>query len=126
MICGTFGSTEQHLKYIDQVLGKRAGVQGYAAMNCLILADRQLFLADTHVNENPTAEQLAEITLLAAEEMRRFGLEPRAALLSHSNFGSSDHSSAQKMRSEEHTSDLQSLMTTSYAAFCTKKQQKLN
>jgi len=98
MICGTFGSTEQHLKYIDQVLGKRAGVQGYAAMNCLILADRQLFLADTHVNENPTAEQLAEITLLAAEEMRRFGLEPRAALLSHSNFGSSDHASAQKMR----------------------------
>ena len=70
----------------------------YAAMNCLILPQRQLTLVDTHVNENPTAEQIAEITILAAEEMRRFGLLPRAALLSHSNFGSSDSESAKKMR----------------------------
>ena len=98
MICGTFGSTDLHLHYIDQVLGKRAGVNTYAAMNALILPDRQLVLVDTHVNENPTAEQLAEITIMAAEEMRRFGLHPRAALLSHSNFGSSDSESAQKMR----------------------------
>src|SRR5690606_37155885 len=75
-----------------------AGVNVYGAMNCLILSDRQLFLVDTHVNENPTAEQLAELTLLAAEEMRRFGLVPYVALLSHSNFGSADTESAQKMR----------------------------
>jgi malate dehydrogenase (oxaloacetate-decarboxylating)(NADP+) len=98
MICGTFGTTDLHLKYIDQVLGKREGVNVYAAMNALILPERQIVLVDTHVNENPTAEELAEITLLAAEEMRRFGLMPRAALLSHSNFGSSDSVSARKMR----------------------------
>ncbi len=98
MICGTYGTTDLHLKYVDQVLGKREGVNVYAAMNGLILPDRQLVLVDTHVNENPTAEQLAEITIMAAEEMRRFGLKPRAALLSHSNFGSSNSESAQKMR----------------------------
>ncbi|MES2047311.1 MAG: NADP-dependent malic enzyme [Pseudomonadota bacterium] len=99
MICGTFGTTGLHLNYINQVLGKREGVNVYAAMNALVLPDRQLVLVDTHVNENPTAEQIAEITILAAEEMRRFGLQPRAALLSHSNFGSSNSESAQKMRS---------------------------
>ncbi|MEB0134871.1 NADP-dependent malic enzyme [Actimicrobium sp. CCC2.4] len=98
MICGTFGTNALHLHYIDQVLGKRDGVNVYAAMNGLILPDRQLVLVDTHVNENPTAEQLAEITILAAEEMRRFGLYPRAALLSHSSFGSSNTESAKKMR----------------------------
>ena len=98
MICGTFGTTALHLHYIDQVLGKRAGVNVYAAMNGLILPDRQVVLVDTHVNENPSAEQLAEITILAAEEMKRFGLYPRAALLSHSNFGSSNSESAKKMR----------------------------
>ncbi len=98
MICGTFGTTALHLHYIDQVLGKRAGVNVYAAMNGLILPDRQIVLVDTHVNENPTAEQLAEITILAAAQMRRFGLVPRVALLSHSNFGTSDSESAQKMR----------------------------
>lgn len=98
MICGTYGSTNLHLHYIDQVLGKREGVNVYAAMNCLILPQRQLTVVDTHVNEDPTAEQIAEITILAAEEMRRFGLLPRAALLSHSNFGSSDSESAKKMR----------------------------
>ncbi|MDP9108594.1 MAG: NADP-dependent malic enzyme, partial [Pseudomonadota bacterium] len=99
MICGTFGTTSLHLHYIDQVLGKRDGVNVYAAMNGLILPNRQVVLVDTHVNENPSAEQIAEITILAAEEMRRFGLAPRAALLSHSNFGSSNSESAKKMRS---------------------------
>ncbi|WGG51054.1 NADP-dependent malic enzyme [Rugamonas sp. DEMB1] len=98
MICGTFGTTQLHLHYIDQVLGKRAGAKVYAAMNVLILPERQLVVVDTHVNENPDAEQLAEITIMAAEEMKRFGLSPRAALLSHSNFGSSNSASAQKMR----------------------------
>ncbi|MBC3886564.1 NADP-dependent malic enzyme [Undibacterium sp. FT31W] len=98
LICGTFGTTGLHLNYINQVLGKREGVNVYAAMNGLVLPDRQLVLVDTHVNENPTAEQIAEITMLAAEEMRRFGLQPKAVLLSHSNFGSSNSESAQKMR----------------------------
>ncbi|WP_050465927.1 NADP-dependent malic enzyme [Herbaspirillum autotrophicum] len=98
MICGTYGTTQLHLHYIEQVLGKREGVNVFAAMNALILPTRQLVLVDTHVNENPTAEELAEITILAAEEMRRFGLLPRAALLSHSNFGSSNSESARKMR----------------------------
>jgi malate dehydrogenase (oxaloacetate-decarboxylating)(NADP+) len=98
MICGTWGSTANHLDYIDQVIGKRPGVSTYACMNALILPGRQVFIVDTHVNADPTAEQLAEITVMAAEEMRRFGIHPRAALLSHSNFGSSNHPSAQKMR----------------------------
>nr|WP_315395381.1 NADP-dependent malic enzyme [uncultured Duganella sp.] len=98
MICGTFGTTQLHLHYIDQVLGKREGACVYAAMNVLIMPERQIVMVDTHVNENPTANELAAITVMAAEEMRRFGLSPRAALLSHSNFGSSNSESAQKMR----------------------------
>lgn len=98
MICGTFGTSGLHLNYVNQVLGKREGVNVYAAMNALVLPDRQLVIVDTHINENPNAEQIAEITILAAEEMRRFGLQPKAALLSHSNFGSSNSESAQKMR----------------------------
>ncbi len=98
LICGTWGNTGLHLQYIDQVIGKRTGVNTYACMNGLLLPDRQLFLVDTHVNYDPTAEQLAEITVMAAEEMVRFGLRPKAALLSHSNFGSSNQPSAVKMR----------------------------
>jgi malate dehydrogenase (oxaloacetate-decarboxylating)(NADP+) len=98
MICGTWGTTNTHLGYIDQVLGKRDGVQTYACMNGLMLPGRQVFLVDTHVNYDPTAEQLAEITVMAAEELLRFGFKPKAALLSHSNFGSSDQPSALKMR----------------------------
>jgi malate dehydrogenase (oxaloacetate-decarboxylating)(NADP+) len=98
MICGTWGTNPMHLQYIDQVIGKRAGVNTYACMNGLLLPDRQLFVVDTHVNYDPTAEQLAEITIMAAEEMMRFGLRPKAALLSHSNFGSSNQPSAVKMR----------------------------
>jgi malate dehydrogenase (oxaloacetate-decarboxylating)(NADP+) len=98
LICGTWGTTAMHLGFIDQVVGKRAGVHTYACMNGLILPGRQVFLVDTHVNADPTAEQLAEITVLAAEQVQRFGIEPKAALLSHSNFGSSDQPSAVKMR----------------------------
>jgi malate dehydrogenase (oxaloacetate-decarboxylating)(NADP+) len=98
LICGTWGHTALHLQYLDQVIGKRAGVNTYACMNGLLLPDRQLFLVDTHVNYDPTAEQIAEITVMAAEEMMRFGLRPKAALLSHSNFGSSNQPSAVKMR----------------------------
>ena len=98
LICGTWGNTSHHLNYIEQVIGKRAGVNTFACMNGLLLPDRQVFLVDTHVNYDPTAEQLAEITVMAAEEMMRFGIKPKAALLSHSNFGSSTQPSAIKMR----------------------------
>jgi malate dehydrogenase (oxaloacetate-decarboxylating)(NADP+) len=106
MLCGTWGTTHNHLQYIDQVIGPRIGgspstpqdVRVYACMNGLMLPGRQLFLVDTHVNADPTPEQLSEITVMAAEEMLRFGVVPKAALLSHSNFGTSTHPSAQKMR----------------------------
>ncbi|MGI4858128.1 MAG: NADP-dependent malic enzyme [Janthinobacterium lividum] len=98
MICGTISTTHRHLHFIDQVLGKREGATVYGAMNALLLPGRQIFLVDTHVNYDPTPEQLAEITIMAAEEVRRFGIEPKIALLSHSNFGSSKEPSAQKMR----------------------------
>jgi malate dehydrogenase (oxaloacetate-decarboxylating)(NADP+) len=98
MICGTYGTTHAHLEFIDKVLGLRPGANVYAAMNFVITEERQLAMVDTHVNENPTAEELAEITIMAAEELERFGITPRAALLSHSNFGTSNSESAQKMR----------------------------
>ncbi len=98
MICGTFGTHGQHLAYIDQVIGRRPGVGEYAAMNIVMLQGRQLALVDTHVNLDPTAEQLAEITVMAAEQMKHLGISPKIALLSHSNFGSSDSTSAVKMR----------------------------
>ena len=98
MICGTWGTTAQHLHHVDQVIGLRSGVRSYACMNGLLLPGRQVFLVDTHVNYDPSASQLAEITIMAAQEMLRFGVAPKAALLSHSNFGSSDKPSAVKMR----------------------------
>ncbi|WP_088283558.1 NADP-dependent malic enzyme [Ideonella sp. A 288] len=98
MICGTWGSTTTHLGHIDQVIGPRPGVHTYACMNGLVLPGRQVFLVDTHINYDPTAEQISEITVMAAEEMLRFGVQPKAALLSHSNFGSSNQPSAVKMR----------------------------
>jgi malate dehydrogenase (oxaloacetate-decarboxylating)(NADP+) len=98
MLCGTWGNTHTHLPYIDQVIGLRPGARTYACMNGLILPGRQVMLVDTHVNYDPTAEQLAEFTAMAAEEMQRFGLLPKAALLSHSNFGTSNQPSAVKMR----------------------------
>jgi malate dehydrogenase (oxaloacetate-decarboxylating)(NADP+) len=97
-ICGTWGNTSLHLDYIDQVIGKRPEARCYAAMNALMLPGRQVFLVDTHINHDPTAEQLAEITVMAARKMMRFGITPKAALLSHSNFGSSNQPSAIKMR----------------------------
>jgi len=98
MICGTYGTTWTHLEFIDKVLGRRPGANVYAAMNFVITEERQLAMVDTHVNENPTAAELAEITIMAAEELERFGIAPRVALLSHSNFGTSNSESAQKMR----------------------------
>ena len=98
LICGTWSTPPVHLQYVDQVIGHRAGVSTYACMNGLLLPDRQVFLVDTHLNYDPSAEQLAEITVMAAEEMLRFGIRPKAALLSHSNFGSSDQPTAIKMR----------------------------
>jgi malate dehydrogenase (oxaloacetate-decarboxylating)(NADP+) len=87
-----------HLQYIDQVIGRRAGAGNFYAMNVLMLPKRTVFICDTYVNLDPSAEQLAEMAVLAAEEIRRFGVVPRAALLSHSSFGTSDAPSAQKMR----------------------------
>ena len=98
LICGTWGTTDVHLQYVDQVIGHRKGVSTYACMNGLVLPERQVFLVDTHINYDPSASQLAEITILAAKEMMRFGIRPKAALLSHSNFGSSNQPSALKMR----------------------------
>ncbi len=98
MICGTISNTATHLKYIDEVIGHEPGATVYGGMSGLILPNRQVFLVDTHVNIDPSAAELAEITLLAASEMRKLGMTPKVALLSHSNFGSSDAPSAVKMR----------------------------
>lgn len=98
MICGTVSNSATHLKYIDEVVGHEPGAKVYGAMSGLILPGRQVFLVDTHINIDPTAEELAELTLMAASEMRKLGLAPKVALLSHSNFGSSNAPSAIKMR----------------------------
>ena len=98
MICGTHGMFAEHMRYVDQVIGLRPGVRHYAAMNAIILPTRTLFICDTYVSPDPDAQQVAEMTLLAAEEVRRFGLMPKVALLSASNFGSVDTPSARKMR----------------------------
>jgi len=98
MLCGTWGGTAMHLQYIDQVIGLRDGAKTYACMSLLILPGRQIVLVDTHVNYDPTAEQIAEFTVMAAEEMLRAGIKPKAALLSHSNYGTSNQPSAVKMR----------------------------
>jgi malate dehydrogenase (oxaloacetate-decarboxylating)(NADP+) len=97
MLCGTIFQPLMHLLYIDQVIGHSRGVSVYAAMNILMLPHHTLFICDTHVNLDPTAEEIAEMTMLAAEEVRRFGLQPKVALLSHSSFGSHDNPSARKM-----------------------------
>jgi malate dehydrogenase (oxaloacetate-decarboxylating)(NADP+) len=97
-ICGTDGVHRKHLANVEAVVGRRPGVAHYYSVNVLNVPGRTLFLADTSVNYDPTPEQIAEMTALAAEEVRRFGLEPRVALLSHSSFGSADTPSALKMR----------------------------
>jgi len=98
MLCGTFGSYGEHLRHVRDVIGMRPGTKTLAAMQMLMLPGRQLFIVDTHVNREPSAEQVAQIALLAAEEVRRFGVSPSVALLSHSSFGGSDAASAVKMR----------------------------
>jgi malate dehydrogenase (oxaloacetate-decarboxylating)(NADP+) len=98
MLCGTFGIYSRHLHYVDQVIGRRPGVRHYAAMNALMLPGRTVFICDTYVNPDPDPEQVAEMTVLAAEEVRRFGIVPKVALLSASNFGSSEIPSARKMQ----------------------------
>jgi malate dehydrogenase (oxaloacetate-decarboxylating)(NADP+) len=98
LICGTISTTARHLHYIDQVIGRRAGVHVYGAMSGLILPGRQVFIVDTHVNLSPSAEELCEIVGLAADQLHAFGLVAKVALLSHSNFGSSNAPSALKMR----------------------------
>ncbi len=98
MICGAVGRYHTQLRHVSQLIGKRRGVRGFATLSGLILPTGPLFIADTYVSYDPDAEHLAEITLLAAEEVRRFGLEPKVALLSHSNFGSEHTGSARKMR----------------------------
>ncbi|EGO4474673.1 NADP-dependent malic enzyme [Escherichia coli] len=98
MICGTVGDYHEHFSVVKNVFGYRDGVHTAGAMNALLLPSGNTFIADTYVNDEPDAEELAEITLMAAETVRRFGIEPRLALLSHSNFGSSDCPSSSKMR----------------------------
>jgi malate dehydrogenase (oxaloacetate-decarboxylating)(NADP+) len=98
MLCGKSGSYAVHLRYLIDVIGLHAGATTLAAMNSLLLPERTIFVCDTYVNPDPTAEQLADMTLLAAEEVRHFGLIPRVALLSHSSFGSADTPSVRKMR----------------------------
>jgi len=98
MLCGTFGTHALHLEYVDQVIGRRPGIRHYAAMNALILHDRMIFICDTYVTPDPDAAHVAEMTILAAEEIRRFGIVPKVALLSASNFGSVDLPSARKMQ----------------------------
>ena len=98
MICGTSSRWDNQLRYVREVIGLKPGLKTFAALNVLILPEETLFICDTHVNEDPTAEEIAEITIQAAEEVFRFGITPKIALLSHSNFGSSPNSpSSQKM-----------------------------
>ncbi len=112
LLCGVVGTYEQHLRVVRDVVGLREGVRGPAAMNLLMLPKQTVFICDTYISPDPSAEDLAQMTLLAAEEVRRFGLTPRVALLSHSSFGSADTPSAQKMRDalaliEERAPDLE-------------------
>ncbi len=97
LLCGVSSRYDNQLKYVQDVIGLKPGASTFAAMNVLMLPDQTLFVCDTHVNENPDAEQIANMTIQAAEEMRRFGIEPKIALLSHSNFGSRPSESSRKM-----------------------------
>ncbi len=96
-LCGTVGKYQAHLRHVADVIGQRPDAPVFAAMNGLLLPNRTVFICDTYVNRNPAAEKLVEIARLAADELRRFGLVPKVALLSHSNFGSDDSRSARKM-----------------------------
>ncbi len=112
LVCGTFGAHDLHLHYIDQVIGRAPGVRDYYALNVVMLPKRTLFIGDTYVHYDPTAEQIAEMAALAADQVRQFGITPKAALVSHSSFGSSDSPTAVKMRQalmliEQHDPDLE-------------------
>ncbi|CAB3733162.1 NADP-dependent malic enzyme [Achromobacter piechaudii] len=98
MVCGTVGAYHDHLRFVDEVIGRRPGHNVYAAMNILLLNERTVVLVDTHVNDEPTAEQIAEFTVMAAHEMARMNLAPKVALLSRSNFGTGSSASGAKMR----------------------------
>ena len=98
MLCGLVGRFDQHLDHIRNVIGTAKGAPGFATLNALMLQERTLFIADTYVNDDPSAELLASIAVMAADEVKRFGLPPKVAFLSHSNFGSSPRGSARKMR----------------------------
>ncbi|QYD72999.1 NADP-dependent malic enzyme [Paraburkholderia edwinii] len=98
MICGTVGAYHDHLRFVDQVIGKKRGANTYAAMNILLLDERTVALVDTHINDDPSAEQIAEFTVSAAKQMKWLNLTPKAALLSRSNFGSGSAASGAKMR----------------------------
>jgi malate dehydrogenase (oxaloacetate-decarboxylating)(NADP+) len=98
MVCGTYGAYGDHLKHVERVIGRRGDASLFAAMNLLLLPGRVMAISDTYVNDLPDAGQIAEIARMAAEELHRFGIEPRVALLSHSSFGSSGSPSARKMR----------------------------
>ena len=98
LVCGTYGMHSLHLRYIERVIGLQPGVRNFYTLNVISLPGRTLFLGDTYVNYDPTPEQIVELTLLAAEEVRRFGITPRVALLSHSSFGTADSPTANKMR----------------------------
>ncbi len=98
MLCGILGQYGRHLRHLDRIIGKRSGVNHYSAMNALLLPKGTVFICDTYVTFDPSAEQIAESAILAAEEISRFGITPKAALLSHSSFGGGDTATAQKMR----------------------------
>ena len=98
MLCGLLGRYEVHLHHVSDIIGLKKGASGFAALNALMLEKHILFITDAFVNEDPTAEQLASIAVMAADEVARFGLPPKVAFLSHSNYGSSDRPSARKMR----------------------------
>ena len=98
MLCGTVGRFDQHLDHIRDIIGVEPGAPGYATLNALMLTDRTLFVTDTYVNDEPGAELLAAIAKMAADEVHNFGLPPKVAFVSHSNFGSSKRPSALRMR----------------------------
>ncbi len=98
LICGTFGRHETHREYVQNVIGTCQGLDRYYAMNLLMLPERTVFIGDTYVNYDPTAEQLADMTLMACEEIRNFGITPKVALLSHSTFGTENTPTSLKMR----------------------------
>jgi malate dehydrogenase (oxaloacetate-decarboxylating)(NADP+) len=98
MLCGVIGRYRWHLKTVEEIIGKAEGVQDLSAMTLMIITQGSYFLADTHVTPDPSSEELAEMTVMAAENVRRFGIEPKVALLSHSNFGTTDYDAAVKVR----------------------------